>query len=91
MLNRRHIRVKVLQVIYAMHQSGSEDLEKEEKFLFSSMESIQDLYLIVISALIEIRKKEELFLERAAKKHLATPQDLKPNKKFIENKVLQFL
>ena len=91
MLNRRHIRVKVLQVIYAMHQSGSEDLEREEKFLFSSMESIQDLYLIVISALIEIRKKEELFLERAAKKHLATPQDLKPNKKFIENKVLQFL
>lgn len=80
-----------MQVIYAMHQSGSEDLEKEEKFLFSSMESIQDLYLIVISALIEIRKKEELFLERAAKKHLATPQDLKPNKKFIENKVLQFL
>ena len=80
-----------MQVIYAMHQSGSEDLEREEKFLFSSMESIQDLYLIVISALIEIRKKEELFLERAAKKHLATPQDLKPNKKFIENKVLQFL
>lgn len=91
MLNRRHIRVKVLQVIYAMHLSGSEDLEKEEKFLFSSMESIQDLYLIVISALIEIRKKEELFLEKASKKHLATPQDLKPNRKFSGNKVLQFL
>lgn len=80
-----------MQIIYAMHQSGSEDLEKEEKFLFSSMESIQDLYLIMISALIEIRKKEELFLDKASKKHLATPQDLKPNRKFIDNKVLQFL
>jgi N utilization substance protein B len=80
-----------MQIIYAMHQSGSEDLEKEEKFLFLSMESIQDLYLIMISALIEIRKKEELFLDKASKKHLATPQDLKPNRKFIENKVLQFL
>lgn len=80
-----------MQIIYAMHQSGSEDIEKEEKFLFSSMESIQDLYLIMISVLIEIRKKEELFLEKAAKKHLATPQDLKPNRKFIDNKVLQLL
>jgi transcription antitermination protein NusB len=90
-LNRRHIRVKVLQIIYAMHLSGSEDLEKEEKFLFSSIESIQDLYLIVVSVLIEIRKKEQLFLEKAAKKHLATAQDLKPNRKFIDNKVLLLL
>jgi len=90
-INRRHIRVKVLQIIYAMHQSGSEDLEKEEKFLFSSLESIQDLYLIVVSTLIEIKKKEEVFLEKASKKHLATAEDLKPNRKFIANKVLQFL
>lgn len=88
MLNRRHIRVKVLQTIYAMHQSGSDQLDKEEKFLFSSIESIQDLYLIVVSALIEIRKKEEDFLEKAAKKHLATEKDLKPNKKFITNRIL---
>ncbi|HQX04353.1 MAG TPA: transcription antitermination factor NusB [Flavobacterium sp.] len=80
-----------MQIIYAMHQSGSEDLEKEEKFLFSSLESIQDLYLIVVSTLIEIKKKEEVFLEKASKKHLATAEDLKPNRKFIANKVLQFL
>ena len=88
MLNRRHIRVKVLQTIYAMHQSGSDQLEKEEKFLFASIESIQDLYLIVVSALVEIRKKEEDFLEKASKKHLATEKDLKPNKKFISNRIL---
>lgn len=90
-LNRRHIRVKVLQTIYAMHQSGSDQLEKEEKFLFESIESIQDLYLIVMSALVEIRKKEEDFLEKAAKKHLATEKDLKPNKKFISNRILMAL
>jgi hypothetical protein len=32
-VNRRHIRVKVMQSIYAMHQNGSDNLE-EEKFLF---------------------------------------------------------
>ncbi len=88
MLNRRHIRVKILQTIYAMHQSGSEELEKEEKFLFSSLESIQNLYLIIVSALMEIRRKEEEFLEIAAKKHLATEKDKNPNKKFIKNRVL---
>jgi N utilization substance protein B len=87
-LNRRHIRVKVLQTIYAMHQSGSDQLEKEEKFLFASIESIQDLYLIVVSALVEIRKKEEDFLEKASKKHLVTEKDLKPNRKFISNRIL---
>lgn len=88
MLNRRHIRVKILQTIYAMHQSGSDDLEKEEKFLFSSLESIQNLYLIMVSVLMEIRKKEEEFLEIAAKKHLATEKDKNPNKKFIQNRIL---
>ncbi len=91
MLNRRHIRVKVLQTIYAMHQSGSEDLAKEERFLFASLDSIQDLYLIVLTALTELRQKEADFLDKASKKHLATAADLKPNKKFIENRFLLLL
>ena len=43
MLNRRHIRIKVMQTIYAMHQKGSESIEKEEKFLLSSIENLMDL------------------------------------------------
>jgi N utilization substance protein B len=90
-LNRRHIRVKVLQTIYAMHQSGSDDLVKEQKFLLSSMEDVLNLYLIMISTLIEVRSKEETFLELSSKKHLATNQELDPNRKFIKNSVLNFL
>ena len=33
MINRRHIRVKVMQSVYAMLQSKSDNLVKEEKFL----------------------------------------------------------
>lgn len=91
MLNRRHIRVKVLQTIYAMHQSGSDDLVKEQKFLLSSMEDVLDLYLIMISTLIEVRSKEETFLDLSAKKHLATSEELDPNRKFVKNSVLNFL
>jgi transcription antitermination factor NusB len=90
-VNRRHIRVKVMQSIYAMHQNGSDSLEKEEKFLFYSIDAIQDLYLIMISSLIEICKKETDFLDKSRQKHLATAQELKPNEKFIKNQIFQIL
>ena len=91
MVNRRHIRVKVMQSIYAMHQNGSDDLEKEEKFLFYSIDSIQDLYLTMLSSLIEICKKETIFLHKSSQKHLATAQERKPNEKFIKNSIFQIL
>ena len=91
MVNRRHIRVKVMQSIYAMHQNGSDNLEKEEKFLFYSIDAIQDLYLIMLSSLIEICKKETDFLLKSSQKHLATLEERKPNEKFIKNAIFQIL
>lgn len=90
-LNRRHIRVKVMQSIYAMHQKSSDDIEKEEKFLRQSIDNIKDLYLIMLTSMTEIRKKEIVFLEASSKKHLATPEEKNPNKKFVNNAVLQLL
>ena len=37
MINRRHIRVKVMQSVYAMQQSLNDDVIKEEKFLKHSI------------------------------------------------------
>ncbi len=91
MLNRRHIRVKVMQSIYAMHQNGSDSIEKEEKFLLYSIENIQDLYLTLLAALVEIRKKEVVFLQKSSEKHLATKEEKNPNKKFINNAILELL
>ena len=91
MLNRRHIRVKVMQSVYAMHQNNSDNLEKEEKFLFYSIENIQDLYLTMVSSMMEIRNKEEDFLDKSSKKHLVTAAERNPNKKFINNAVLHLL
>ena len=91
MLNRRHIRVKVMQSIYAMRQNDSDNLEKEEKFLFHSIENIRDLYLIMVSALVELRIVEADFIEKSQKKHLATAAERNPNKKFVNNQVLILL
>ena len=91
MLNRRHIRVKVMQSIYAMHQNGSDSIEKEEKFLLYSIDNILDLYLTMLSSLIEIGKKEAVFIEKSGQKHITTSQERNPNKKFINNTILQIL
>ncbi len=66
-------------------------MEKEEKFLFASMENLMDLYLIMLSALVEIRSKEIEYLEKASKKHLSTAEERNPNRRFVNNAVLEML
>lgn len=80
-----------MQSIYAMHQNGSDNLEKQEKFLFHSIDNILDLYLTMASSLLEICKIEQRFLILSSQKHLATPQERKPNEKFIKNAIFQML
>ena len=80
-----------MQSIYAMHQNGSDSIEKQEKFLLYSIDNILDLYLIMVSSLIEIGKKEVVFLEKSSQKHLATPEERNPNKKFINNSIFEVL
>ncbi|WP_026976943.1 transcription antitermination factor NusB [Flavobacterium tegetincola] len=80
-----------MQSIYALHQSQSGDLEREEKFLFYSLENIQDLYLVMISTLMELKKMEEVFLHKSSLKHLVTSEERNPNNKFIKNKVIHLL
>ncbi|WP_300569597.1 transcription antitermination factor NusB [Flavobacterium sp.] len=80
-----------MQTLYSMHQSHSDNIEKEEKFLFNSIENVQDLYLIMVSTLVEIRSKEEDFIEISRKKHLATKEEKNPNLKLVNNVVLQLL
>ncbi|SFW49436.1 NusB antitermination factor [Sinomicrobium oceani] len=91
MLTRRHIRVKVMQSIYALTQAEKTDLDKEEKFLSMSMENMYNLYLVLLSLLVEMQKIGAYQLNASEKKYLATEAEKNPNRKFIENKVLELL
>ena len=88
MLNRRHIRTKVMQVIYALKRSEDVNLASEEKFLNSSMDSMYSLYLLMISLLIKVHDKAKDQQEKSQQKHLLTSEDLNPNMKFIKNSLL---
>ncbi len=91
MINRRHIRIKVMQSIYAMLQSDSDQLDREEKFLKKSIEGVCDLYLLALQFLIELKKLESRRLEAFKKKRLATEADKNPNRKLADNKLLSIL
>ncbi len=92
MLTRRHIRVKVMQCIYALTQSKDDSLQKQEKFLKVSIDGMYTLYLLMLSLLVEIQQREKKQLELSSKKYLSDSQDNFPNKsKFAENKLLVHL
>ena len=91
MLNRRHIRIKVMQTLYAFDGSESDDFKKDEKFLLQSLDTMYDLFLLQLSLLIEIQKRAEDQQEKIQRKYLATTEEKNPSKKFINNEVLQLL
>ena len=88
MLNRRHIRVKVMQTIYAMGCKEQNDLKKEGRFTLESIAQLYNLYLLMIDLLIEVHAFAKAEQEKHSKKILATEEEKKPNTKFLDNQVL---
>ncbi len=91
MLTRRHIRVKVMQSLYAFNQSQNDTLATEEKFLLKSMQEMYDLFLLQLSLISEIRGHAETYLEKSQQKHLATSEEKDPNRKFLDNAIFDIL
>lgn len=90
MLTRRHIRVKVMQCIYALIQSKDDSLEKQEKFLTYSIDSMYTLYLLMFSLLTELHKLAEKHVNHASKKYITSEDEKYPDPaKFINNTLLQ--
>lgn len=80
-----------MQSVYALTTSNSDNLVKEENFLKNSIEKMYDLYVLMIDTLPRIQNLAEEQIEISKKKHFATKEDLNPNTKFIENKVLHLI
>jgi N utilization substance protein B len=77
-----------MQSVYAMQQSNSDDIIREDKFLKHSILKMFDLYVLNIQLLVEVQKLAAKRMVLSKKKILATKEELKPNTKFLDNKVL---
>ncbi len=91
MLSRRHLRVKVLQSVYAYYQSGNKDLNQGEKQLLLSINKLYELFVWQCSFLIEVTRFAANRIEENKKKHFPTKDDLNPNLRFVEHKLLNTL
>lgn len=91
MLTRRHIRVKVMQTLYAFKRDEGDSFNDDIKFLHASIHGMFNLYLLLISILPALQKKGIDYIEKSKQKHLATDADKNPNRKFVNNEVLQLI
>jgi len=91
MLNRRHLRIKVLQSLYGFYQSEGTEVKVVEKQMLQSLERIYDLYLYFLLTFSELQREAEFRFEENKKKLRPTEEDLNPNRKWIENSVIQLL
>jgi N utilization substance protein B len=89
MLNRRHLRIKVLQVLYAYFQSNEESYRRTENELMQSVEHIYDLYIYFLLTFSQIKDIAENRVEDSKKKIRPKAEDLDPNLKFINNAVIR--
>ena len=91
MLNRRFLRVKALQSIYAYHQSESSNLPQAERQLLSGVEDLYKLFVYQLTFWTEIRQFAERRIEENKMKHFPTEEDMNPNMKFVNNRILKAL
>lgn len=91
MLNRRHLRIKVLQALYAYYHSDEDNLKRTETEMFTAVERIYDLYLYLLLTFNELKVVSEIRMEEGRKKIRPTEEELNPNRKFADNAVIQQL
>ena len=89
MVSRRYLRVKVLQAIYAVEKNPKEDFCVSEKNLDKAVQNCQVLSVHFLSLLPELARYRTLRLEEMKEKINPTENDLNPNTKFIDNKVIK--
>jgi N utilization substance protein B len=91
MLNRRHLRVKVLQALYAYHQSDTKEIKQHEKHLLQSVDMVYEMYIWMLSLISEVVSYAENDAEERKNKHLPTAEDLVPQLKILENRFVTSL
>jgi N utilization substance protein B len=91
MLNRRHIRIKVLQILFAYYNEDKPDAARYEKMLFESIERFRELYISLMGILVEMHHLAIEKIEMGMQKRLPSHEDLHPNTRFVTNELLRIL
>ncbi len=70
MLARRHLRIRVLQILYAFYQNENSNAAAAEKDLFNGTNRLYDLYLTLMKLFSELVHQEKIYMTDVAGKFL---------------------
>ena len=88
MLSRRVLRTKVVKAVYAHLQCEGVTPAASEKNLVLSIDRAYDLYFHLLALVPEIAEYAAERIRIGENKKLPTYDDLHPNRKFVENKLI---
>jgi N utilization substance protein B len=88
MFSRRLLRIKVLQTLYSFHKVDGKTYISSEKELLHSIEKSYELYHLLLLLMTEVADYAESKIEQAKQKRIPTREDLHPNTRFIDNRVV---
>jgi N utilization substance protein B len=91
MFNRRQLRIKVLQTLYAFHTDKDGSVEEAHKLLLKGLDKTYDLYLLLLMLIGEMQDAAIERIEAGRLKQQPTREDLHPNTKFVNNKPLRII
>ena len=91
MLSRRHIRLKVMQSLYSYFSVKEDNMPVAERAMLKHIKEVVELNLVIISLLIELVKYADNFYEEGKKKYLPSAEDLNPNRRFVDNKLIALI
>ena len=88
MLGRRQIREKVIESVYSYYQNPIQ-YDVLEKNMFVEIEKIFNLYIYQLNFFVGLKELAEDQMDINSRKYFKTEADLNPNRKFIENRILE--
>ncbi len=91
MLNRRHLRIKGFQALYAYQQAETKDVRASEKQLLKAIQTVHDFYIYLLLLGIELADFEESAVTEKGTKFLPTEADLSSKPIIVNNKFIQLL
>ncbi|ANI88818.1 transcription antitermination factor NusB [Arachidicoccus ginsenosidimutans] len=90
MISRRNIRIKVMQLLYALESLGSENAQPAqlEKQLRKQIDQTRTLIAYLLLNIVEIARYAETYARQRASKNIKTEEDLNVNIKIAGNEVM---
>lgn len=91
MFNRRVLRTKVLQVLYATYKKEEKSLKSAESELLFSIKKSYNLLFYIVLLIDDVTAYAKKITDIRQNKNIATQQEKNPNLRFINNRITELL